>query len=172
MIPRFRPIYDSARLGTNCDIFYCNAETCVFVMSRERRRERGGHTRVPASTLGNDMIGQTLVARSGFSEIARVLLTQIPSRGAEWMHMNKSFMLRLSDFCALDAKLAIKFQSVADALLTANREDFFTTGLHLLDPHAKIDSDVKRSLTAWCKAKSESNPLVEMATEICSRPEH
>jgi hypothetical protein len=127
--------------------------------------------RHPSETLGSDAIGNTFILRSGFSEVARVLLTHIPGKGVEWMQSNSAFMSRLSDFVLTDAKLAPRYQSVIDALLTSVRDDYFKSGLQLLSKHQKIILDVKSSIRGWIKTKSESDPMAIQAIEICQRPD-
>ena len=125
----------------------------------------------PTTTLGDERFGKILSAHPGFAEIARVLTNQIASRGADWLHSNKLFVMRLSEFVVTDEKLSAKFQERIDVLLTANRREYIETGLQLLAAHQRIIPDVKRSLEAWCKAQVETDELAKRGVEISHRPE-
>jgi hypothetical protein len=108
--------------------------------------------------------------RAGFSEVARILLNHIPSQTLDWKYNNGLFLGYLANWVAGDQDLLVRFQTqVADALLTANRDEYFAAGLQLLKNHERIHPNVKRSIDGWLKTKSGSKDLVSQAVGISRR---
>lgn len=68
-------------------------------------------------------------------------------------------------------KLAPRFQSVIEVLLTANRDDFFNSGTQLLSKHERIIPDVKRSLGAWREGRPDTDQRIKIVSDLCNRPD-
>jgi len=129
-----------------------------------------GLLRLKGEFIEKNETREKLAKLDGFSEVVRILIKELPSKGAAWMFSCKPFMLLISNQCSSESKASAQFQSVVDILLTANNNEYFAFGLELLKPHKWISSEVGSSLAAWSASHKGDDPLRDAVTQVLSKP--
>lgn len=108
--------------------------------------------RDPMGLITDKSTVEKLCSVSGFSDVARVLLKQMQSKGAGWMCEQKEFLILLSKWSSDTAEDSRRFQeAVIDTLLSSSDLTHGELALELLVVHSSLASDVRLNLAMWAK---------------------